>query len=100
MSLSRRKLTSKNGRSFGGNYTSKAPEKDGDNKDLCQQVLTARENQILLLVADGLGNKDIADHLSLSRYTVECHIKHIYRKLAVSSRTRAIHAARERGLLK
>ncbi|GAA0615654.1 response regulator transcription factor [Paenochrobactrum glaciei] len=79
---------------------SKAPEKDGDNKDLCQQVLTARENQILLLVADGLGNKDIADHLSLSRYTVECHIKHIYRKLAVSSRTRAIHAARERGLLK
>ena len=41
----------------------------------------------------GLGNREIADQLHLSRYTVECHIKHIYRKLAVSSRTRAIHAA-------
>lgn len=71
---------------------------DNYNAD-SQQALTTRENQILLLVADGLGNKEIADRLSLSRYTVECHIKHIYRKLAVSSRTRAIHAARQRGLL-
>lgn len=71
---------------------------DNYNPDT-QQALTTRENQILLLVADGLGNKDIAEHLSLSRYTVECHIKHIYRKLAVSSRTRAVHAAKQRGLL-
>ena len=34
-----------------------------------------------------MGNREIADQLHLSRYTVECHIKHIYRKLAVSSRT-------------
>lgn len=63
------------------------------------EALTARESQILSLVAEGLGNKDIADRLCLSRYTVECHIKRIYRKLAVSSRTRAIHTARQRGLL-
>ncbi|MDR6433317.1 MULTISPECIES: response regulator transcription factor [Brucella/Ochrobactrum group] len=63
------------------------------------EALTARESQILSLVAEGLGNKDIADTLCLSRYTVECHIKRIYRKLAVSSRTRAIHTARQRGLL-
>jgi DNA-binding NarL/FixJ family response regulator len=61
--------------------------------------LSARESQILRLVAEGLGNREIAENLSVSRYTVECHIKHIYRKLAVSSRTRAVHAARQRGLL-
>ncbi|WP_202946593.1 LuxR C-terminal-related transcriptional regulator [Achromobacter arsenitoxydans] len=63
------------------------------------EILSPRESQILRLVAEGLGNREIAEQLFLSRYTVECHIKHIYRKLAVSSRTRAIHAARSRGLL-
>lgn len=63
------------------------------------EALTPRESQILQLVADGLGNRDIAERLTLSRYTVECHIKRIYRKLAVSSRTRAIHTARQHGLL-
>lgn len=63
------------------------------------ETLSPREGQILRLVAEGLGNREIAEQLYLSRYTVECHIKHIYRKLAVSSRTRAIHTARSRGLL-
>lgn len=61
--------------------------------------LSPREHQILRLVAEGLGNREIAEQIFLSRYTVECHIKHIYRKLAVTSRTRAVHAARTRGLL-
>ncbi len=63
------------------------------------ETLSPRESQILRLVSEGLGNREIAEELFLSRYTVECHVKHIYRKLAVSSRTRAIHAARTRGLL-
>lgn len=63
------------------------------------ETLTNRESQILQLVAEGLGNRAIADKLCLSRYTVECHIKRIYRKLAVSSRTRAVHTARQHGLL-
>jgi len=63
------------------------------------ESLTKRESQILQLVAEGLGNKHIAETLCLSPYTVACHIKRIYRKLAVSSRTRAIHTARQRGLL-
>ncbi len=63
------------------------------------ETLSPRESEILGLVAQGLGNREIAEQLNLSRYTVECHIKHIYRKLAVSSRTRAIHTARSRGLL-
>lgn len=62
-------------------------------------TLSTREAQILGLVADGLANREIAEQLHLSRYTVECHIKHIYRKLAVSSRVRAISEARSRGLL-
>jgi DNA-binding NarL/FixJ family response regulator len=75
---------------------SEVPERSEDNG---MKALTARETQILLLVAEGLGNRDIAERLCLSRYTVECHIKRVYRKLAVSSRTRAIHTARQRGLL-
>ncbi len=63
------------------------------------ETLSPRESQILRLVSEGLGNREIAEELHLSRYTVEFHVKHIYRKLAVSSRTRAIHAARTRGLL-
>ena len=62
-------------------------------------VLSQRETEILLLVADGLTNREIAEKLFISRYTVECHVKHIYRKLAVSSRVRAVSEARSRGLL-
>lgn len=61
--------------------------------------LSRREHQILSLVAEGLSNREIAGNLSISRYTVECHIRHIYRKLEVSSRTRAISEARALGLL-
>lgn len=62
-------------------------------------ALSAREHGILKLVAEGLANREIAQQLNISRYTVECHIKHIYQKLAVSSRTRAVNEARQRGLL-
>lgn len=61
--------------------------------------LSKRESEILHLVAEGLTNREIAEQLFISRYTAECHIKHIYRKLAVSSRTRAVNVARRHGLL-
>ncbi|MGE8318229.1 MAG: LuxR C-terminal-related transcriptional regulator [Comamonas sp.] len=64
-----------------------------------EAVLSEREGQILRLVADGLSNREIAEQLFLSRYTVESHVKRIYRKLAVSSRTGAVRAARERGVI-
>ena len=63
------------------------------------QALTEREQQILRLVADGLSNREIADQLFLSRYTVESHVKRIYRKLAVSSRISAVSVARARGVI-
>ena len=66
---------------------------------VARHTLSGRELQILALIAQGLSNKEIAELLYLSKYTVECHIKHIYRKLNVSSRAKAINAARNIGLL-
>lgn len=63
-------------------------------------ALTRRERKILELVSQGLSNRDMAESLSISRLTVECHTKNIYRKLAVSSRTEAVFEARRHGLLR
>ncbi len=63
-------------------------------------ALSARELGILQLVAQGLSNREMADTLSISRLTVECHTKNIYRKLAVGSRTEAVFQARRHGLLR
>jgi ATP/maltotriose-dependent transcriptional regulator MalT len=54
---------------------------------------------VLELVAQGHSNREIAQGLSLSINTVECHAKNIYRKLAVHSRAGAVYRARARGLL-
>lgn len=64
-----------------------------------QDALTRRELQILQCVADGMGNREIAEDLSISRATVETHVHNIYRKLSVTSRTQALFAARKHGLL-
>lgn len=61
--------------------------------------LSARELDILNLVAQGYGNREIADLLGLSRLTIESHTRNIYRKLAVGSRTAAVFEARSLGLL-
>ena len=76
------------------------PSTPAAHKDLPpESALSSREVQILKLVADGMTNREIAESLFLSRYTVECHIKNIYRKLSVPSRTKAVSEARARGLL-
>jgi len=64
-----------------------------------QETLPQREQEILSLVAQGLSNREIAEQLCVSRYTVESHIKHIYRKLSVSKRTKAVSTARHLGIL-
>lgn len=61
--------------------------------------LSEREREILRLVAQGFSNREIADLVGLSRLTIECHTKNIYRKLAVGSRTAAVFEARALGLL-
>lgn len=62
--------------------------------------LSARERDVLELMARGHSNREIAEAISLSRLTIEGYTKAIYRKLAVGSRTAAVHEARNRGLLR
>jgi len=60
---------------------------------------TAMEAQILQLLGDGKSNGEIADALSVKLPTVKFHLKNIYEKLDVSSRTAALSAAKKRNLL-
>ena len=61
--------------------------------------LTPRELEVLKLVAAGSSNRDIGKVLFLSEATVKSHLVHIYDKLGVRSRTSAVAAAREQGVL-
>jgi LuxR family maltose regulon positive regulatory protein len=63
------------------------------------QSLTDRERELLVLLANGTSNKDVANRLYVSENTVKFHLKNIYAKLAVTSRVRAITAAREIGII-
>lgn len=65
-----------------------------------QPSLSARETEVLRLVADGSTNTEIAAQLHISDATVKSHLVHIYTKLGVSSRTAAVATARDTGLLR
>jgi LuxR family maltose regulon positive regulatory protein len=61
--------------------------------------LSERQLQVLRLVAEGLGDKDIADRLVLSEHTVHRHVANIYLRLGCSSRAAAVAHASRLGLL-
>lgn len=61
--------------------------------------LTPREREVLLLIADGLGNKQIAARLGISDHTAKFHISSILGKLNVTSRTEAVSQGIRRGLI-
>ncbi|HUF33841.1 MAG TPA: HD domain-containing phosphohydrolase [Acidimicrobiales bacterium] len=61
--------------------------------------LTARETEVLALLARGLANKQIARELSISPKTVSNHVEHVYTKLGVSSRAAAALHAMRHGLV-
>jgi DNA-binding NarL/FixJ family response regulator len=61
--------------------------------------LSEREREVLLFIAKGFTVGEIANMLHLSAHTVATHVKHIYRKLAVHSRTEAVFEAGRMGLL-
>ncbi|MES9536522.1 response regulator [Actinomadura sp. NPDC000600] len=63
-------------------------------------TLTARELEVLRLVAEGLSNRQISKRLFLSETTIKTHLVHIYAKLGVDSRTAAVAAATRRGLIR
>ena len=62
--------------------------------------LTARERDVLVLLAKGYPNEQIAETLFIAEGTVKNHVTHIYDKLGVSSRAEAVAWAWEHGLVK
>jgi len=62
-------------------------------------VLTARETDVLRLVATGHSNKQVATALGIGESTVKTHLLKVFEKLGVADRTRAVTLAMERGLL-
>jgi DNA-binding NarL/FixJ family response regulator len=70
-----------------------------DHEIMIAPVLTHREREILALLADGLGNKQIAARLGISTNTVKTHLELVFEKLDVSSRTEAVATAARMGLL-
>jgi DNA-binding NarL/FixJ family response regulator len=63
------------------------------------EVLTERQIKILKLVSQGFSSKEISEKLDIKYYTVTTHIKNIYTKLQVNSRTEALYEAVKLGLL-
>ena len=75
--------------SFAQNHSSIVP----------MESLTAREKEVLALVRDGLGNKEIAGRLNISEHTVKFHISSILGKLGAGSRTEAVSQGIRKGLI-
>lgn len=63
------------------------------------EELTARERDVLALVADGHPNREIAARLDISEHTVKFHLASIFGKLGVSTRTQAVRRALDWGLI-
>ena len=62
-------------------------------------TLTDREREVLVLIAGGRSNQEIASDLAISLDTVKSHAKHIFTKLGVRDRSQAVIAAYESGLV-
>ncbi|MDP6039711.1 MAG: response regulator transcription factor [Candidatus Latescibacteria bacterium] len=62
-------------------------------------ALTARQKEVLQLLATGQLNKEIADHLNISERTVKFHVSEILAKLGAGNRTEAVAVATQRGLI-
>ncbi|MFE0652390.1 response regulator [Streptomyces sp. NPDC059534] len=75
----------------GGSGGPAAPEADG---------LTERETEVLVLVADGLSNREIADRLRISTATVKTHINNLFAKTGVRDRAQAVRYAYQHGLVR
>jgi len=72
------------------------PAREPDN---LLEPLTARERQVLEMLGDGIGNKQIAARLDISEHTVKFHISSILGKLGAETRTEAVRRGIEHGLI-
>jgi len=70
-----------------------------DREDRPVESLTPRELDVLILLADGVGNREIASRLEISEHTVKFHLSAIFGKLGASTRTDAVRRALRSGLV-
>jgi DNA-binding NarL/FixJ family response regulator len=61
--------------------------------------LSKRQKQLIVMLDEGLSNRDIAERLGISEHTVKVHLWRLFRRLGVKSRTQTLHFARMNGLL-
>ncbi len=83
-------------------FSSHLPESGGteSQEDARIASLTPREREILTLMAQGLSNSEIADHLIVSATTVKTHVGNVLAKLDVRDRVQAVVVAYETGLMR
>ncbi|MFA7533707.1 MAG: response regulator transcription factor [Tissierellaceae bacterium] len=81
---------------------STASDRDGTNDDTTDiiSLLTTREYEVLILIAEGLNNKDIAEKLFISEKTVKNHVSNIFKKLELNDRMQAAIFAYKNNLKK
>lgn len=79
---------------FGSNFI---PQRQEETESL--EALTPRESEVLQLLSEGLGNKEIAFRLHISEHTIKFHIRSILGKLGASSRTEAVSRGLRSGLI-
>jgi DNA-binding CsgD family transcriptional regulator len=70
-----------------------------DAGKLTELGITPREHEILLLIAEGLSNREIGERLFVSENTVKTHSSRLFDKLGVNRRVQAVQKGRELGLL-
>jgi DNA-binding CsgD family transcriptional regulator len=63
------------------------------------EALTPREHEVLALLADGVGNRELASRLGISEHTVKFHLSAIFGKLGATTRTDAVRRALRFGLI-
>ena len=73
--------------------------RESSSEDSLVEPLTARELEVIQLMAQGLANKQIALALGISEHTVKFHLSSLYAKLGISSRTEAVKRGIELGLI-
>ena len=70
------------------------------SRDPDESIISAREEEVLQLVANGLGTSEIAEQLYISQKTVKNHLSSIYEKLDARDRTQAVLMAVKMGIVK
>ncbi|MCG6879338.1 MAG: LuxR C-terminal-related transcriptional regulator [Deltaproteobacteria bacterium] len=75
------------------------PKKQSESEGMLNERLSKRELEVLSLIKAGRSNQEIAEELFISLSTVKTHIRNIYEKISVHSRTQALIRAKELGLL-